>query len=61
MGISSVASPIVVRRGERTVAVGAVSVVGSTSRVLGARKVAVVQSVRRAAASVSAALERSQD
>ena len=61
MGISSVASPIVVRRGERTVAVGAISVVGGTSRVLGARKVAVVQSVRRAAATVSAALARSQE
>ena len=57
MGMSSVAAPIVVRRGERTIAVAAISVVGGTSRVLGARKVAVVQSVRRAAASVSAALE----
>ncbi|SHK28024.1 transcriptional regulator, IclR family [Pseudonocardia thermophila] len=61
LGISSVAAPIVVRRAERTVAVAAISVVGSTSRVLGARKVAVVQSVRRAAATVSAALERSQE
>ncbi|MCX6465715.1 MAG: IclR family transcriptional regulator, partial [Pseudonocardiales bacterium] len=57
MGMSSVAAPIVVRRGERTIAVAAISVVGGTSRVLGARKVAVVQSVRRAAATVSAALE----
>lgn len=57
MGMSSVASPIVVRRGGRTVAVAAISVVGCTSRVLGARKVAVVQSVRRAAATVSVALE----
>ncbi len=57
LGISSIAAPIVVRRGERTVAVAAISVVGSTSRVLGARKVAVVQSVRRAAATVSGALE----
>jgi len=61
MGMSSIAAPIVLRRGERTVAVAAISVVGGTSRVLGARKVAVVQSVRRAAASVSAALERSQE
>jgi DNA-binding IclR family transcriptional regulator len=65
LGMSSVAAPIVLRRrslgGERTVAVAAISVVGSTSRVLGARKIAVVQSVRRAAATVSAALERSQE
>jgi IclR family KDG regulon transcriptional repressor len=61
MGMSSVAAPIVVKRGDRTVAVAAISVVGGTSRVLGARKIAVVQSVRRAAASVSAALERSQE
>ncbi|WP_300011146.1 IclR family transcriptional regulator [Pseudonocardia sp.] len=61
MGMSSIAAPIVLRRGDRTVAVAALSVVGSTSRVLGARKVAVVQSVRRAAATVSAALERSQE
>ncbi|MDN5860138.1 MAG: helix-turn-helix domain-containing protein [Pseudonocardia sp.] len=61
MGMSSVAAPVVLRRGDRTVAVAAISVVGSTSRVLGARKIAVVQSVRRAAASVSAALERSQE
>jgi len=57
LGISSIAAPVVLRRGERTVAVAAISVVGTTSRVLGARKVAVVQSVRRAAATVSAALE----
>jgi DNA-binding IclR family transcriptional regulator len=57
LGISSIAAPIVLRRGDRKVAVAAVSVVGGTGRVLGARKVAVVQSVRRAAAAVSAALE----
>lgn len=57
IGMSSIAAPIVVRRGERTLAVAAISVVGGTARVLGARKVAVVQSVRRAAATVSAALE----
>ncbi len=56
MGMSSIAAPIVLDRGDRKVAVAAISVVGSTSRVLGARKVAVVQSVRRAAAKVSAAL-----
>ena len=37
----------------------AISVVGGTARVLGARKIAVVQSVRRAAARVSEALSRS--
>jgi DNA-binding IclR family transcriptional regulator len=56
IGMSSVAAPVVVTRGDRRVAVAAISVVGSTSRVLGARKVAVVQSVRRAAATVSAML-----
>ena len=47
MGMSSIAAPVVLRRGERTVAVAAISVVGATSRVLGARKIAVVQSVRQ--------------
>lgn len=56
IGMSSVAAPVVVTRGDRRVAVAAISVVGATSRVLGARKVAVVQSVRRAAATVSAML-----
>lgn len=60
MGMSSIAAPVVLRRGERQVAVAAISVVGPTPRVLGPRKVAVVQSVRRAAATVSAALERGQ-
>ncbi|MGE3255588.1 IclR family transcriptional regulator [Pseudonocardia sp.] len=58
MGMSSIAAPVLARRGERQVAVAAISVVGGTSRVLGPRKVAVVQTVRRAAATVSAALER---
>ena len=58
MGMSSIAAPIVVDRGDRKVAVAAISVVGGTSRVLGARKVAVVQSVRRAVAKVSTALTR---
>jgi IclR family KDG regulon transcriptional repressor len=58
MGMSSIAAPIVLDRGDRKVAVAAISVVGGTSRVLGARKVAVVQSVRRAAATVTAALAR---
>lgn len=61
MGMSSIAAPIVLHRGGRRVAVAAISVVGGTSRVLGVRKVAVVQSVRRAAATVSAMLERSQE
>jgi DNA-binding IclR family transcriptional regulator len=59
MGMSSVAAPILIPRGDRTVAVAAISVVGSTSRVLGPRKIAVVQSVRRAASRVSSALARS--
>jgi DNA-binding IclR family transcriptional regulator len=59
MGMSSVAAPIVIDRGDRRVAVAAISVVGGTSQVLGARKIAVVQNVRRAAAQVSAMLERS--
>ncbi|MGD9528067.1 MAG: IclR family transcriptional regulator [Pseudonocardia sp.] len=58
MGMSSVAAPVLVRRGERRVAVAAISVVGGTARVLGPRKIAVVQTVRRAAAAVSAAVER---
>lgn len=58
MGMSSIAAPVLVRRGDRRVAVAAISVVGGTSRVLGPRKVAVVQCVRRAAATVSTALRR---
>ncbi len=61
MGMSSVAAPILLDRGERRVAVAAISVVGRTSRILGPRKIAVVQSVRRAAATVSAALRRTGD
>lgn len=60
LGMSSIAAPIVLTRGERRIAVAAISVVGSTSRILGLRKVAVTQNVRRAAATVSATLERSQ-
>jgi IclR family transcriptional regulator, KDG regulon repressor len=59
MGLSSVAAPVLLSRGERKVAVAAISVVGGTARVLGARKIAVVQSVRRAAARVSEALSHS--
>jgi IclR family transcriptional regulator, KDG regulon repressor len=59
LGMSSIAAPVLARRGDRQVAVAAISVVGGTSRVLGARKVAVVQSVRRAAATVSKALTHS--
>lgn len=58
MGMSSVAAPVLLRRGEHRVAVAAISVVGPTSRVLGPRKIAIVQSVRRAAATVSATLDR---
>jgi IclR family transcriptional regulator, KDG regulon repressor len=58
MGLSSVAAPITVARADRTVAVAAISLVGSTSRVLGPRKIAVVQSVRRAAARVTETLSR---
>ncbi|NMH95828.1 IclR family transcriptional regulator [Pseudonocardia acidicola] len=61
LGTSSVGAPIVLTRGGRRIAVAAISVVGATPRVLGPRKVAVVQSVRRAAATVSAMLERSQE
>ena len=60
MGMSSIAAPVLLTRGDRQVSVAAISVVGPTPRVLGPRKVAVVQAVRRAAATVSATLERSQ-
>ncbi|GAY08266.1 IclR family transcriptional regulator [Pseudonocardia sp. N23] len=59
IGMSSIAAPVVVTRGDRRVAVAAISVVGRTASILGARKMAVVQNVRRAAASVSAELDRS--
>jgi DNA-binding IclR family transcriptional regulator len=59
MGLSSVAAPIMVQRGEERVAVAAISVVGATSRLLGPRKIAVAQTVRRAASRVSLALARS--
>ncbi len=48
-GFSPVAVPVLRSRGGRRFAVAAISVVGSTNSILGARKVAVVQSVRRAA------------
>ena len=47
-------------RGGRPHPVAALSVVGPTSRVLGPRKPAVVQGIRRAAARVSADLERAR-
>lgn len=59
LGWSSIAAPILSgseRSGRRAVA--AVSIVGSTSRVLGPRKPAVVQGVRRAAERITAALDR---
>ena len=59
MGLSSVAAPIMVQRGEERLAVAAISVVGATSRLLGPRKIAVAQTVRRAASRVSLALARS--
>lgn len=60
LGLSSLAAPVLLRRGERRIAVAAISVVGPTGRVLGTPKPAVVQGVRRAAAAVSAALARCQ-
>ena len=59
LGLSSVAAPILMPCAGRSTAVAAISVVGATPRVLGPRKIAVVQSVRRAAARVSVALARS--
>ena len=59
MGLSSVAAPIMVQRGEERLAVAAISVVGATSRLLGPRKIAVAQTVRRAASRVTEALSRS--
>ncbi|HEY2194575.1 MAG TPA: IclR family transcriptional regulator [Actinomycetospora sp.] len=59
LGWSSIAAPILGgsgRSGRRAVA--AVSIVGSTSRVLGPRKPAVVQGVRRAAERITVALDR---
>jgi DNA-binding IclR family transcriptional regulator len=58
LGWSSVAAPVTVTRGGRAHPVAALSIVGPTSRVLGPRKPAVVQGLRRAAARVSADLER---
>lgn len=59
-GWSSIAAPITLTRGGRPHPVAALSVVGPTSRVLGPRKPAVVQGVRRAAARISADLERAR-
>jgi IclR family transcriptional regulator, KDG regulon repressor len=63
LGWSSIAAPILggSRAGSgtgRRRAVAAVSIVGSTARVLGPRKPAVVQGVRRAAERITAALDR---
>jgi IclR family transcriptional regulator, KDG regulon repressor len=58
MGLSSVAAPIMVQRGDEQLAVAAISMVGATSRLLGPRKIAVAQTVRRAAARVTEALSR---
>lgn len=59
-GWSSVAAPVLLSDGDARQAVGAVSVVGPTSRLLGPRKPAVVQGVRRAAAATAAALRRAR-
>jgi IclR family transcriptional regulator, KDG regulon repressor len=59
-GWSSIAAPITMMRGGRPHPVAALSVVAPTSRVLGHRKPAVVQGIRRAAARVSADLERAR-
>ncbi|PXY23852.1 IclR family transcriptional regulator [Prauserella coralliicola] len=58
VGLSSVAAPILVTRNETTRAVGAISIAGPTSRVLGARKDTVVSSVLRAARKLSSTLSR---
>lgn len=60
VGWSSVAAPVLLGAGDRRHPVGAISVVGPTSRILGPRKPAVVQGVRRAAAVVATALDRAQ-
>ncbi|TNC25170.1 IclR family transcriptional regulator [Amycolatopsis alkalitolerans] len=58
VGLSSVAAPILVTRNGITRAVGAISVAGPTSRVLGARKDTVVTSVLRVTRKLSATLSR---
>ena len=59
-GWSSIAAPITVTREGCPHPVAALSVVGTTARVLGPRKPAVVQGVRRAAARISADLARAR-
>src|SRR4051794_5455202 len=59
-GWSPTAAPITLPRGGRPPPVAALSVVAPPSRILGHRKPAVVQGVRRAAARVSADLERAR-
>lgn len=56
LGISSLAAPVLLPRGERTVAVAAISVAGPSTRVLGPRKDLMVQTVRRTARQLSAML-----
>ena len=58
LGWSSIAAPILSGATGGRRAVAAVSIVGSTARVLGPRKPAVVQGVRRAAERITAALDR---
>ena len=57
-GWSSIAAPVLLGPTGARRPVGAVSVVGSTARILGPRRSVVVQGVRRAAAQVASALER---
>ncbi|WP_281272737.1 IclR family transcriptional regulator C-terminal domain-containing protein [Prauserella muralis] len=56
--MSSVAAPIMVSRNGITRSVGAISIAGPTSRVLGGRKDAVVASVLRATRKLSSTLSR---
>lgn len=58
VGLSSVAAPILVVRGDSSYAVAAISVAGPTQRVLGARCDSVVSAVLRASGTLSAALSR---
>jgi DNA-binding IclR family transcriptional regulator len=58
VGLSSVAAPVLVARGERTYAVAAISVAGPTQRVLGSRCDAVINAVQRASQALSTAISR---
>lgn len=58
VGLSSVAAPIMVSRNGITRSVGAISIAGPTSRVLGGRKDTVVASALRATRKLSSTLSR---